>query len=322
VACLKRNSMYSHGVTLRQVTFGLHLPHQRFRLLAALALLTPCAYAQSQPSDTAGAAPTQTETRKDNERAPAQPSQSHQNHDDKPLKLKFSFGIRLQVADLTQQASKAKLKPELGFKYGRWSAGTNADPDAWLSATAIQRDPSLAYEAVNDQKWRIVLGLRLRNITTGDNFNALESGRLTLRGRILASYLINPHWSVAGELTQDLQNRGDGTTISFGATRIWPLAERDQLTLGVGLKWANAEHWRTPYQLAPNTPPDRLAKANALRSGLGAANIALEYRYRLADKTVLISGLSASRSIAQLAQIQGSRTSLGGQVGVLWFGDW
>jgi MltA-interacting protein MipA len=313
--------MYSQAMILQIAKFDFNPYHKRCCLFAALALIAQPAFAQSPPSDTASDTPSQSETRKGDERVEDRPVQPN-NQDYKPLKFKFTYGIRLQVTDSARGTSKIKLRPELGFKYGQWSAGTNADPDVWLSTRGVQRDASLAYEAVSDQKWRVAFGLRLRNVTSGSNFNALESGRLTLRGRVLASYVITPHWSVAGELTQDLQNRGDGTTFSLGATRVWPLAERDQLSLGMGLKWANAEHWRTPYLFAQNQSPDILVQANALKSGFGAASIGLEYRYRLSDKTVLIGGLSASRSIAQLAQIQGSKINLGAQIGVLWFGVW
>lgn len=238
------------------------------------------------------------------------------------VKLRYTYGIRLQVSEDTGGKVKAKFKPELGFKYGRWSVGTNADVQAWLGKQMYQRDPTVAYDAITNERLRVVLGLRLQNVSTGTRFIALESGRLTLRARLLASYQLTPAWTVLGEFTQDLQNRGDASTFSVGASRIWTLGARDQMSVGTSLKWAAAEHWRTPYVLNPNTSSAVLAQAQGLTSGFGALGLGWEYRHKLNEKTVLLSGVSVSQSIGQMADLNGSKPSLGAQVGILWFGNW
>ena len=295
---------------------GLNPLLQRSAIALISAVVSTLSLAQTPP-DTHKTAASEPAPARDASRKTGQEGEATET-----LKLRYTYGIRLQLSDDANRQVKAKLKPELGFKYGRWSVGTNADFHSWLGAQQAKRDPSVAYDAFTSNKLRLVLGLRLQNLNTGSGFNALESGRLTVRGRVLASYQINPLWNVLGEVTHDLQDRGDGSTLSLGASRLWSLGERDQMSVGASIKWANAEHWRTPYLLNPQTPADKLAQAQRLTSGFGSAGIGWEYRYKLAEQTMLLSSVSASRSIGQLADLNGTRLSISAQLGLLWFGQW
>lgn len=279
------------------------------RLTAGLAMCTSLAcWAQGEPPLTP--APNQVEAK------------DQAKEKDASLPIRYVYGLSLHTSEDQAGRIKASLKPQLGLQWGRWRLGLNPDPQAWSALSTIRREPTVGYEAMKATKLRLVVGLRLHNITTGDGFNALESGRLTLRGRLHATYQWSPAWTLAGELTHDLQNRGDGQTLTLAASRSWPLSSKDVLSWGTGIKWADAEHWRTPYLLDPALPANQLALANQLRSGLGSVSTGLAYRRSLTDKLVLVGGINASRSIGQLTDLTGTRVNFGAQLGLLWFGNW
>lgn len=245
---------------------------------------------------------------------------SEANKADAPIRYIYGFSIHGNEGQGGQWS--AKLKPHLGIQWGRWRVGLNPEPQAWSALSSISREPTVGYEAVKASKLRLVVGLRLHNITTGEGFNALESGRLTLRGRLHATYQWTPAWSVASELTHDLQNRGDGQTLTLAASRAWALSPKQVLSWGSAIKWGDSEHWRTPYSLDPTLPANQLALANQLKSGWGSVSTGLAYRHTLTDKLVFVSGVNASRPVGQLTGIAGTRVSFGAQVGLLWFGNW
>jgi hypothetical protein len=279
------------------------------RLTAGLALCTSLAcLAQSDP--------------------PARPTSNQIEAKDKDAEketsspIRYVYGLSVHANEQPGGKLNAKIKPQLGLQWGRWRLGLNPEPQAWSALSTIRREPTVGYEAVKASKLRMVVGLRLHNITTGDGFNALESGRLTLRGRLYASYQWSPKWSLATELTHDLQNRGDGQTITLAASRSWNLSSKDVLSWGAGIKWADAEHWRTPYTLDPTLPAAQLALANQLGSGWGSMSTGLAYRRTLADNLVFVGGINASRPVGHLTDIAGTRLNIGAQVGLLWFGKW
>jgi hypothetical protein len=279
------------------------------RLAAGLALCTSLTcLAQSDPP--ARPASNQIEAKdKATEKEPSSP-------------IRYVYGLSVHANEQPGSKLNANIKPQLGLQWGRWRLGLNPEPQAWSALSTIRREPTVGYEAVKASKLRMVVGLRLHNITTGDGFNALESGRLTLRGRLYASYQWSPQWSLASELTHDLQNRGDGQTLTLAASRSWQLSSKDVLSWGTGIKWADAEHWRTPYLLDTSLPASQLALANQLRSGWGSMSTGLAYRRSLTDKLVLVGGINASKSIGQLTDVAGSRVNFGAQFGLLWFGNW
>lgn len=231
--------------------------------------------------------------------------------------LRYTYGFKFESPDLATPRRDVKVLPVVGLIYGRWRLGTNSDPDSDLGFASFRREPTVGYEAVNNDRFRMLLGLRIQNMTTGEAINLFESGRHTLRGRIQTFYQVNPTWSLGTELTQDLMNRGDGTTLTLGASRKWRLTGRQTLSLGAGVTWASAEHWQTPYF----TQPAFATQARQLTAGFGGLGAGLNYRKELRRNLVWSSTVSIGQSIGQLQDLDGSRIGASLQTGLLWSGQ-
>ncbi len=142
---------------------------------------------------------------------------------------------------------------------GAWAHATG---DEWLAFSGYRKEANLAYQLRDDARLKIDLSFRVQNLKDNSNFDGFSSGKNTLRGRVGVNYQINKRWSVGTDVTQDLLNRGDGTTLSVGASYGLPLSERSTLSLSAGVNWATADHWG--YPAAPVAPSTR-----GLACGLG-----------------------------------------------------
>jgi hypothetical protein len=223
----------------------------------------------------------------------------------------YVVGMRLKIPDL-QHPGQVKLRPTVGFRYGRWKIGTSSDVDGWLAFSGFRKEPTVAYELRTSERINTALSLRIHNLSTGDAFDAFETGRHTLRARALLGYQINPHWALGLELTQDILKRGDGTTFGVGLSRSIPIDEHSLLTLSSGVTWGSAVHGRTPNADHP--------LAQTLHAGFGSLGVGLGYRYAISPSWAWYVNVGTGRAIGQLSQISGTRWSTGAQLGLLYFG--
>jgi hypothetical protein len=251
--------------------------------------------------------------------APATPSPSAAPEAAQPPPAKLTtyvVGMRLKFAEASNGATTAKLRPTLGFRYGRWKIGTNSDVDSWLAFSGFRKEPTLAYELSASERLSTDLSLRIHNLSSGESFDAFESGRHTLRGRVLFGYQLDQRWALGAEVTQDLLGRGDGTTQSLGLSRAIPLSEYGLLSASAGVTWGSGVHWRTANAKAP--------LASTLHAGFGSLGLGLGYRYAISPAWAWYANIGASRPVGQLTRINAatpaSTWSTGGQVGLLYFG--
>jgi hypothetical protein len=267
-------------------------------LAIALSLTMGCALAQ-QPAANAQATPSL--------------SAAPEAAAPEPAKLAtYVVGLRLKFAEGPNGNMSAKLRPTLGFRYGRWKIGTNSDVDSWLAFSGFRKEPTLAYELSASERLSADLSLRIHNLSSGESFDAFESGRHTLRGRVLLGYRLDQNWTAGTELTQDLLGRGDGATLSLGLSRAIALSEYGLLSASAGVTWGSGTHWRTANATAP--------LASTLHSGFGSLGVGLGYRYALSPAWAWYANIGASRPVGQLTRVSASTWSTGGQVGLLYFG--
>ena len=234
---------------------------------------------------------------------------------DTDAKLQLStyvLGVRWSVPDLTKPTEANKLRPTLGFRYGRWRIGSSSDADRWLALSGSRRDSGLAYELTDSERISTSLSLRVHNITVGESTATLDKGRHTLRGRAQLGYQITPHWSAALELTHDLLDRGDGITLGVGLSRGFALDERSLLTLSSGLTWGSATHWRTANA-------DQ-ASGSSLSSGWGSVGLGAGYRYAITPAWAWYANVGSARAVGQVVEVRGSGWTSFGQAGLLYFG--
>jgi hypothetical protein len=224
---------------------------------------------------------------------------------------RYTLGLKLKTRDLADASTSLALRPVLGLRYGRWRLG-HATGDEWLAFSGYRKEANLAYQLRDDARLKADLSLRIQNLQDNSSFDGFSSGKNTVRARVGLNYQINKRWSVGTDVTQDLMGRGDGTTLSVGASYGLPLNERSTLSLSAGVNWATADHWATQLRLLAPPP-------GGWHSGLGSVGLGLSYRYALTPQWAWFGTVGSSRHLGQVDAVSPSSLSWSGQIGVLYF---
>ena len=223
----------------------------------------------------------------------------------------YTLGVKVQSRDVEGASTSLVLRPVRGLRYGRWRVGHPTGTD-WLSFSGYRKESNLAYQLRDDDRLKVGLSLRVQNLQDNSSFDGFSSGQNTLRGRVSVNYRLNPRWSLGSDLTQDLMDRGDGTTLSVGASYGLPLDDRSALSLSAGLNWATADHWATQWRKAP-------APAEPWQAGLGSLGLGMSYRYALTPQWAWFGTLGTSRPLGQVQTISPHILNWHGQMGLLYF---
>ena len=224
---------------------------------------------------------------------------------------RYALGLKLKTRELANGHTDLALRPVLGVRYGRWRLG-HATGDEWLTFSGYRKESNLAYQLRDDERLKVALSLRVQNLQDNSSFDGFSSGKNTLRARVGVNYQLNKRWSVGTDVTQDLMDRGDGTTLSVGASYGLPLSERSALSLSGGVEWATADHWATQLRLLPPPP-------GGWHSGLGSVGLGMSYRYAFTPQWAWFGSVGSSRHLGQVNAVSPSALSWSGQVGVLYF---
>ena len=230
---------------------------------------------------------------------------------DPAKRWRYTVGLKLKTQDLGDASTSLALRPVLGVRYGRWRLG-HATGDEWLAFSGYRKEANLAYQLRDDERLKVDLSLRVQNLQDNSSFDGFSSGKNTLRARVGVNYQVNKRWSVGTDVTQDLMDRGDGTTLSVGASYGLPLSERSTLSLSAGVNWATADHWATQLRLLPPPP-------GGWHAGLGSVGLGLSYRYALTPQWAWFGTVGSSRHLGQVDAVSPSTLSWSGQIGVLYF---
>ena len=223
----------------------------------------------------------------------------------------YTLGVKVQSHDVAGTGTSVVLRPILGLRYGRWRLGHPTGTE-WLSFSGYRKESSLAYQWRDDDRLKVGLSLRVQNLQDNSSFDGFSSGQNTLRGRVSVNYRLNPRWSLGSDLTQDLMDRGDGTTVSLGGSYGLPLNDRSALSLSAGLNWATADHWATQWRNAP-------APREPWQAGLGSLGVGMSYRYALTPQWAWFGTLGTSRPLGQVQTISPHNLNWQGQMGLLYF---
>ena len=242
----------------------------------------------------------------------AEPQTPDTQQSDVPAKRwRYTVGLKLKTQDLADARTDLSLRPVLGLRYGRWRLG-HATGDEWLAFSGYRKEANLAYQLRDDERLKVDLSLRVQNLQDNSSFDGFSSGKNTLRGRVGVNYQVNKRWSVGTDVTQDLMDRGDGTTLSVGASYGLPLSERSTLSLSAGVNWATADHWATQLRLLPPPP-------GGWHAGLGSVGLGMSYRYAFTPQWAWFGTVGSSRHLGQVDTVSPSALSWSGQIGVLYF---
>ena len=226
--------------------------------------------------------------------------------------LYYTLGTRLKSNDLGDWQNSARVRPVIGLRYGKWQLGIG-DGRAWRNLGQFGSEPTLSYQVMDEQDLNIGLSMRVHNVSTGESFDVFEGGKNTLRTRVMVHRKINQRWRFNADWTQDVLNKGDGTTLSLGLSYAWPVFQQSELILHADSTWATAEHWRNSGSQFKTGP------LNLVTTGFQKVSAGLTFKQSISRHWAWYSSFAISQPIAELKKISGSNEIVSGQIGILYF---
>ena len=226
--------------------------------------------------------------------------------------LYYTLGTRLKSNDMGDWQNTARVRPVIGLRYGKWQLGIG-DGRAWRNLGQFGSEPTLSYQVMDEQDLSIGLSMRVHNVSTGESFDVFESGKNTLRTRVMLHRKINQRWRFNADWTQDVLNKGDGTTLNLGLSYAWPVFQQSELILHADSTWATAEHWRN------SGSPFKTGSLNLVTTGFQKVSAGLTFKQSLSKHWAWYSSFAISQPIAELKRISGSNEIASGQIGILYF---
>jgi len=226
--------------------------------------------------------------------------------------LSYTLGTRLKSNDMGDWQNTARVRPVIGLRYGKWQLGIG-DGRAWRNLGQFGSEPTLSYQFMDEHDVNIGLSMRVHNVSTGESFDVFEGGKNTLRTRVMLHRKINQRWRFNADWTQDVLNRGDGTTLNLGLSYAWPVFQQSELILHADSTWATAEHWRN------SGSQFKTGSLNLVTSGFQKVSAGLTFKQSLSRHWAWYSSFAISQPIAELKRISGSNEIASGQIGILYF---
>ena len=226
--------------------------------------------------------------------------------------LYYTLGTRLKSNDMGDWQNTARVRPVIGLRYGKWQLGIG-DGRAWRNLGQFGSEPTLSYQVMDEQDLSIGLSMRVHNVNTGESFDVFEGGKNTLRTRVMLHRKINQRWRINADWTQDVLNRGDGTTLNLGLSFAWPVFQQSELIFHADSTWATAEHWRNSGSQFKTGP------LNLVTTGFQKVSAGLTFKQSLTKHWAWYSSFAISQPIAVLKKISGSNEIASGQIGILYF---
>ncbi len=226
--------------------------------------------------------------------------------------LYYTLGTRLKSNDFADWQNTRRVRPVIGLRYGKWQLGIG-DGRAWRDLGQFGSEPTLSYQVMDEPDLNIGLSMRVHNVSTGESFDVFESGKNTLRTRVMLHRKISKRWRLNADWTQDVLNKGDSTTLTLGVSYAWPVFQQSELILHANSTWATAEHWRNSlFQV-------KHADMAKVPTGFEKVSAGLTFKQSLSRHWAWYSSLAITQPIAELRKIPGSREITTGQIGILYF---
>ena len=226
--------------------------------------------------------------------------------------LYYTLGTRLKSNDMGDWQNTARVRPVIGLRYGKWQLGIG-DGRAWRNLGQFGSEPTLSYQVMDEQDLSIGLSMRVHNVSTGESFDVFEGGKNTLRTRVMLLRKINQRWRFNADWTQDVLNKGDGTTLNLGLSYAWPVFQHSELILHADSTWATAEHWQNSSSQFKTGP------LNNVTTGFQKVSAGLTFKQSLSRHWAWYSSFAISQPIAELKRVSGSGEIASGQIGILYF---
>lgn len=211
---------------------------------------------------------------------------------------------------------KLKLRPLWAYQYGRWRLSTSG-ASAVLGFGAETPGAGASAELLTTDRLKLSVGLRIdhgRSASDSDDLSGLPDIRSTLRGRMSASYRLDPQWSVGAGVSQDLLGRNGGALAALDVSYRDRLGGSTQWSAGAGLAFGNGTYMRSYFGV-----PESAARPNdrpAFDPGAGPrdVHVGIGLTTAITPRWIAFAGAGASSLLGDAASSPLSKSRFGWSV--------
>jgi len=146
-----------------------------------------------------------------------------------------------------------KLRPLWAYEWGRFRISTSR-AGAVMNFASDPQGPGASALILSSNNLRFGAALRFdsgRQSGDSPHLQGLTDIKRTLRGRLFASWKIDEHWDLGGNVSQDLLGRHGGAVGSLDLGYHHRLSERSEWSAGLGVTAASGQNLRTYYGVTP-----------------------------------------------------------------------
>ncbi len=220
---------------------------------------------------------------------------------------------------------EVKLRPLWSVRYGRFRlSGARA---SGLLAAPGDAGSGASADLIDSPTWKVGAALRFdtgRASSDDVALSGLPDVRRTLRARVYASRdlggNLGPGWLGQLGYSQDLLGRGGGGLANTGLVYSWAVMPGLEASASAGLTWADGQHMRTYFGIAPEVAQATGRTAYGPGAGLRDAHAGLGLRQPLGGRWVLWGGVAASQLLGQAADspLTRQKTGYSASVALAW----
>lgn len=196
-----------------------------------------------------------------------------------------------------------KLRPLWAYQWGRFRLSTSRAGGVMNFASDPQ-GPGASALLLSSDRFRFGAALRFDSgRTSGDSehLKGLPDIKRTLRGRFFASWKLDDHWDLSGNVSQDLLGRRGGAVGSLDVGYHQRLTERTEWSASAGVSLANAQNMRTYFGVTPEQSASSGLAAFTPGSGPRDVYGGVGFITALTPRWIMFGNVGASRLVGDAA---------------------
>jgi len=237
-----------------------------------------------------------------------------------PTAFRYVLGTAVSWQPDGVGSRQSNVSPSLlwAVRWGRWRISSGG-ASALFGFGREVAGSGASTQLIDSKRWRLGLSLRIdsgRKSSEADTTAGLPNIKRTLRGRLFASYVLNPDWQLSGSMSQDLLNHGGG--LEAGLDLGWRLRQTQstEWTAGVGFSAADGQHMRSYFGVTPQGAVTSGLREFVPSAGLRDVHAGIGFNHALSPRWVVFGSAGVSRLIGPAAESPLTQRATGGQVGL------
>jgi len=218
-------------------------------------------------------------------------------------------------------SQQLKIKPLLAVRYGRFRVSSSGA--AGLLSEIGDAASGASADLLDNGHLKIGAALRFdsgRQSSDDVSLSGLPDIERTLRGRVYGSLDIGAGWSSYAGYSHDLLGRGGGGLGNLGVGYGWVPWRKLETTVTAGISWADGQHMRTYFGIAPAVALATGRTAFVPSASLRDVHAGAGFRLPLEGRWLLFGGVAVSQlqGDAAASPLTKRATSIGGTLAVAW----